>query len=219
MRCNRGRKGKTSMVKLPLLVLSVIGLASCARADGLFSVPTAQNPDKSQIQFSLEQDASGTSFRSPDTLRLATVQYGLTKRLAVGFDLRLSGKTKIEPNIALALTRPKAPVALNIGFQNVGVRSFGEQPYLVASRDFRAFSLHSGLTHDSNGTHGMIGAEKHFGKRFEILGDYIGGRGNFATIGAQFTLAKDVGLEAGYMIANSRSDTNGLYLSLERDFH
>jgi len=181
-------------------------------------VPTAQNPDKGEIELVIEQDASGTSFNSSDTLRLASVEYGLTKRLAVGFDVRLSGKAKIQPNIALALTRPGASIGLNIGYQNVGVRSFGEQPYVVASRDFKTFSLHGGATHDSNGTHGMIGFEKHFRQRFEILADYIGGRGNFATIGAQLGLAKDVNLEAGYMIANSRSDTNGLFLSLERDF-
>ncbi len=38
--------------------------------------------------------------------------------------------------------------------------------------------------------------EKDFGQRFEILADHLGGRGSFATLGAQV----------------------GLFLSLERDF-
>lgn len=196
----------------------VLLVPTSARAGGLFSIPTAQNPDQGETTFTIEQDASNTSFGSRGTLRLASIQYGLTKRLAIGFDTRLSGHAKIEPNIALVLTRPKSAIGVNIGFQNVGVRSFGEQPYIVASRDFASFSLHGGATHDSNGTHGMIGAEKRFGKKFEIMGDYIGGRGNFATVGAQVGLAKDLTFQAGYMFANSRSDTNGLFLSLERDF-
>lgn len=206
-------------LRATLALFALLLAPPLARADGLFSVPTARNPDKGETAFSIEQDASGTSFRSHDTLRLASVQYGLTKRLAVGFDTRLNGHAKIEPNIALVLTPPKSAIGVNIGFQNVGVRSFGEQPYIVASRDLASFSLHGGATHDSNGTHGMIGLENHFGKKFEVLGDYIGGRGNFATVGGQLSFAKNFNLEAGYMIANSRSDTNGLFLSLQRNFH
>lgn len=201
------------------LVALVLGLAPLAHADSLFSVPTAQEPDKGEVQFSLEQDTDRTSFRSPDTLRLATVEYGLFKRLSVGFDAELVGRSRVRPNISLLLTRDKAPVSAAIGFQNVGVRSFGEQPYAVLSRDFGGFSLHGGATHDSEGTHGMLGLEKPLGKRFEIVGDYIGGRGNYATVGGQLQIGKNLQLAAGWMFANSHDDSNGLFLSLERDIH
>jgi len=200
-----------------LLVSASLLAATSAHADGLFSIPIAQNPDKGATELIFEQDASGTSLRSPDTLRIGTVEYGLRRWLAVGFDSRLNGPFKIEPNIAVQLTREKSPIGVNIGYQNVGVRSFGEQPYAVASRGFGSFALHGGVTRDGNGVHPMFGLEKHFGARFEIMADSIGGAGNYSTFGGQLAVARNVSLAVGYMISNSRGDTNGLYLCIERD--
>lgn len=200
-----------------LIASTLLFVPLAARADGLFSIPVAQNPDKGTTELILEQDASGASFRSPDTLRIGTVEYGLTRQLAVGFDARLIGRGRVEPNFSLLLSRPKAAVNVALGYQNVGVRSFGEQPYVVASGNLGTFSLHGGLTRDSGGTHPMIGLEKHFGSKFELEADAINGAGNYITLGGQFALAKNANLAAGYMIANSRGDSNGLYLSIERD--
>jgi hypothetical protein len=195
-------------------VLALVFLhPSAASAQGLFSVPTADTLERRTWSLDLEQD-SGSRWNSPQTLRLTSLRAAVADFLTVGLDVRLTGATVIEPNASLRLTRKGAPLAFAVGYENVGVRSFGEQPYAVVSRQFPWGRAHVGWTHDDGGHHLMLGLEHPLCPLVSLQADAITDAGNFITLGAQINLPAHFTLTAGYMRANSRSDEDGVYLDL-----
>ena len=207
-------------VALVLAALGFISPHSRAEAQSLFSIPTAESLEKKKVTVNLEED-TGSRLRSPETLRLTSVRAGLTDRLTVGFDARLSDAFVVQPAFSLRLTRKDAPLAIKIGYENVGVRSFGQQPYIIGShawKNWKKTHLHLGLTHDQGRNYGMFGIEREVSSGLTLQADYISGSGDFLTVGVAKELGKNLTLTLGFIHANSRDDEDGVFLSAEYEF-
>jgi hypothetical protein len=99
------------------------------------------------------------------------------------------------------------------GFANVGVRSFGEQPYLTVAQTLRRVVLLTGWTRDSGHDRLMLGLDGKVSARWSAVTDWIAGSGNFASVGARYHFSGERTLTMGYLRPNSREDGDGVYLS------
>lgn len=186
-------------------------IASLGFAQGLFSVPNGDTLKGGTISTDLELDG-GPQLRDPRTLNILAVRYGVCDRLTVGEDLLLTGTFQGAPNFSLGLYADKR-YALAGGYENVGVRSFGEQPYVTGSAKFGLARAHIGWTR-SNHSSLMLGAEYAATDRLSLMADTITGRDNFTTVGAQYGLTNAISLTAGFMHANDRVNGDGVFLDL-----
>src|SRR5437870_747818 len=138
-----GRSAPVVLLLGPLLVL----LASAGQADDLISVPGADPGDPGSLSFSLEYDG-GPSVHSSTALLLLSSGYDISRRLSLGADLLLAEGTRratvLSPNGSLLLLKTHGGLTARAGYQNVGVRSFGEQPYLSLSQPVRRLDLVAG---------------------------------------------------------------------------
>lgn len=206
--------------KITLAVALLAGmLAPRVCAQSLFSIPTAETLDARTLTIDVEQDG-GPQLHEPPTLRLATVRVGVTDRLTLGFDTKISGAWQVRPNFSFRLTKKDAPLSFAVGYENIGVRSFGEQPYAVASAKLGKARLHLGATRETGGLYrAMLGAERDLPHGLTLQADYINGDGNFFTVGAQKSLSHDFALTLGWMRANTRREPNGIFVDVSREIH
>ena len=205
-----GRNWTFASIKVAGCLILLLAAAAC-HAQGLFSVPSGDTLQQGTLSEDLELD-SGPQLRSPKTLNILAVRYGLVDWLTIGEDFLLTGTVQGQPNFSLGLYA-KGDLAVAGGYENVGVRSFGEQPYLSASLRVGAARLHTGWTR-SNHDSLMAGAEYAVKDWLSIQADTITGRDNFTTAGFQVALGSRAALSLGYMHANDRRNGDGLFLDL-----
>jgi len=200
-----------------LLVLVFLLGSGRAFADGLISVPTAEIPEAHTLAIDLEYDG-GRALDDPTALSLLALDASLTHRLAAGMDLRLSQGSRLTATPRAHVTYLLRPMTrglgLAAGFQNVGVRSFGEQAFVVASGQVGRTGLHLGWTQDSGHPRAMFGLEQSLGRGISAVSDWITGSGNFAGFGLAVPLASDRSLTLANLRANDRREGDGLFLDL-----
>lgn len=202
-------------ILISLVSLFMIFATSQVKAQGLFSVPTADTLPTKTWSFDLELD-SGSRLNSSETLPLTTMRLAATDFLTIGFDAKLKRSVVISPNISLRLTPQKAPLSFAIGYENVGVRSFGEQPYAVLSQRIQDGRVHAGWTKDKAGNYLMLGFEHPISKTINFQIDYITGKDNFLTTGVQISIPDQWSITLGYILPNSSHTEKGIFLDLGR---
>jgi hypothetical protein len=204
-----------------LLALAAAGGwgSGAARADGLISIPTAATLDPGQTSVDLQYNGAGRlDVRS--ALGLVSVQRGVLPGLAVGFDLLLTAGEEfvpaIRPNFAYVPLRRERGLSAAVGYENVGVRSFGEQPFVVLSEQQSYGSLHVGWTYepDGNNHRAMLGVDVPLRAGLDGMADYINGPENFANTGLSLDLGGGCGLTLAYMRANNRHRPDGIFIDL-----
>jgi hypothetical protein len=191
-------------------LILLLATAAC-HAQGLFSVPSGDTLKQGTLSEDLELDG-GPRLRSPKTLTILAVRYGLVDWLTVGEDFLLTETVQGQPNFSLGLY-DMANLAIAGGYENVGVRSFGEQPYLSASLKVGSTRLHAGWTR-SNHDSLMTGVEYAANGWLSIQADTITGRDNYTTAGFQVAFGSRAALSLGYMHANDRRNGDGIFLDL-----
>lgn len=197
-----------SPFKLALIAL-FCALASFTFCQGLFSVPSGDTLSARALSLDLELDG-GPQLRDPRSLAITAIRYGVCDRLTIGEDFQFAGTVQGAPNFSLGLYADRR-FALAGGYENVGVRSFGEQPYLTGSFRAGLARVHVGWTR-SNHHSLMLGAEYAVTSRLSLMADTITGRDNFTTAGFQLGLTSKTSLSAGFMHANDRVNGDGLFL-------
>jgi hypothetical protein len=206
-----------SRMRLCLVVLSVLLWNGRASAGGLISVPTAEIPEPRTLAVDLEYDG-GSGLKDPTSLSLLSLDARLTGRLAAGMDVRLSQGDRFTATPRAHVTYLLRPITggwgLAAGFQNVGVRSFGEQAFVVGSARAHGTGLHVGWTQDSGHPRAMFGVEQPLGRGVTAVSDWITGSGNFAGFGLALPLGRDRSLTLAYLRANDRRQSDGLFLDL-----
>jgi len=202
-----------------VLAALALGWPGKASAQGLISIPSADALDRGQASLDLEYD-SAWSFSDPTALSLATVQYGVAKRLTMGLDVRLTQGSSFEPtvrpNFIYLLREKEQGLSVGVGIQNVGVRSFGEQPFLVLSQRWKRVNLHAGYTYEPDGGNhrAMAGAEVKLLPKLTWVTDYINGDGNFLASGLQVQLSPSTSVEVAYLHANDPAQEDGIFFDL-----
>jgi hypothetical protein len=208
---------RTAGGRSALLVLVLLFGSGRVFADGLISVPTAEIPEPHALSIDLEYDG-GPRLDDRTALSLFALDARVTSRLAVGMDLRLSQGDRLTATPRAHMTYLLRPITrgfgLAAGFGNVGVRSFGEQAFVVASGRARRTGLHVGWTQDSGHPRAMFGLEQPLGRDVTAVTDWITGSGNFAAFGLALPLGPDNSLTLAYLRANERSQGDGLFVGL-----
>jgi hypothetical protein len=143
---------------------------------------------------------------------LTTWRFGLTHWLTVGADVRLNRRVIVTPNFSLRLWR-SSRWSIAYGVENVGVRSFGEQPYLTVSHRAGRVRWHLGWTNDER-DRAMGGIEWQLTQRCTLQSDFIAGRGNFFAIGLQWSLSENLALTVAFLRPNARDDEQGVFVDL-----
>jgi hypothetical protein len=206
-----------SRMSLCLAVLAGLLGNGRAIAGGLISVPTAEIPEPRTLAVDLEYDG-GCGLQDPTSLSLLSFDARLTGRLAAGIDMRLSQGDRFTATPRAHVTYLLRPMTggwgLAAGFQNVGVRSFGEQAFAVASARAGRTELHVGWTQDSGHPRAMFGVEQALGRGVTAVSDWITGSGNFAGFGLELPLSSSRSLTLAYLRANDRRQCDGLFLDL-----
>jgi hypothetical protein len=205
-----------SAAAVSLLGALLVLPASDGRADDLISVPGADPGDPGSLSLSLEYDG-GPSIHSATALGLISSSCDISRRLSLGADLLLAEGTRrvtvLSPNGSLLLLRTRGGLTARAGYQNVGVRSFGEQPYLSLSQSVPHLDLVSGWTRDSGHDRLMVGLAGNLARRWSGLADWITGSGNFAAAGVRYSLPGNRTIAVAYLRANDRRDGDGLYVA------
>ncbi|MFA0732239.1 MAG: hypothetical protein LKKZDAJK_002968 [Candidatus Fervidibacter sp.] len=180
-----------------------------AFGQGLISVPTGDVLEQGTLSVDAELD-TGNRWRSPENLVLTTWRYGMTKWLTIGADVRLTRKVTAMPNFSVRLLR-SSHWAMAYGVENVGVRSFGEQPYLTLSYASGRGRWHLGWTNDER-DEGMTGMEWRLSRRLTLQSDFITGTGNFFALGFQYSLSESASLSIAYLRPNDRRNERGIFV-------
>jgi hypothetical protein len=197
-----------------VLVL-LLGGAAGGRADDLISVPGADRGDPGSLSLSAEYDGA-RGVRAPTALGILSTGYDISTRLTLGADLLLSRgarrTTVLSPNGSLLLFRTGGGLRARAGFQNVGVRSFGEQPYASVVQSVSRLDLVAGWTRDSGRNRLMLGLDGKLAPRWALLADWVTGGGNFAAVGMRYSFSEQRALTLGFLRANAREDGDGIYV-------
>lgn len=191
---------------LPILLLA---LGVPAHSQGLYSVPSGDTLPQNQFSTDLEYDGAP---RRSEMLSILHARYGPANWLTVGADAKLTGPTVLSPNFSLRVYQDRI-VSIAGGYENVGVRSFGEQPYATGSFTLGKARFHTGWTQGDRDEL-MVGFEFAATGRLSFQADTIGGKENFTTVGAQWFVDPRTSLTLGWMIANDPSAGNGLFIDL-----
>ncbi len=204
---------------LPLAVVAIFTFGawpSFARADDLISVPGTDRGEPGSISLSTEYDGAA-SLRSSTALWLLSAGYDVTPRLTLGADLLLTKgsrrTTVLSPNGSFLLLNSAHGLRARGGFQNVGVRSFGEQPYVSVSQSVRSVDLVVGWTRDSGHERLMLGVQGKLNARWSGVVDWITGSGNFAAVGARYQFAEGRSLTLAFLRPNQRGGEEGLFVA------
>ena len=182
-----------------------------AFSQGLISVPTGDVIEQGTLSVDAELD-TGNRWRSSEYLALTTWRLGVTKWLTVGVDVRLTRKIIATPNLSVRLLR-SSHWAIAYGVENVGVRSFGEQPYLTVSRALGRGRWHLGWTNDERDEL-MVGVEWRLSHRWTLQSDFITGDSNFFAIGFQYALTENASLSLAYLHPNDRHNERGIFVDI-----
>jgi hypothetical protein len=132
-------------------------------------------------------------------------------------DLLLSKGTRrtnvLSPNGSYLFLTSKHGLRARAGYANVGVRSFGEQPFVTVAQSARQADFLAGWTRDSGHDRLIVGLEEKLSEQWSGVADWITGSGNFAAAGARYHLSGSRAVTLAYLRANNRSDGDGIYLA------
>ena len=189
----------------------VWGIAAVIRAQGLISIPTADPfPSHSlSVDFQLNSDSR---LRSRDSLGLASFVYGISPILSAGVDIRLTGRPITLPNVSLQLCNGKQG-AVAVGYENVGVRGFGEQPFVVGTFGSGERRFHLGWTQDDR-NEAMAGIDFKIRRNLTLVADGITGSGNFVSAGFQFSISDTWSATLAYMHPNDPQVHSGIFVDI-----
>ena len=196
-----------------LLSLSDLALA----ADSLFNVPVAGTlqPRRLTSYFAV---GSGAGLDSEGTTALLTADYNVSRYLSAGITTRLTDGFSARPEGSVQFAPVGKPYAFAVGFASVGVRSFRTQPYAIGSTRFGDLGAYAGVTHDSYGTHPMLGVDYLLSRGFSLQGDWIHDDGSFLTVGGRYQWLRDFAIALGFSHADQERGGNGVFASLQKDF-
>src|SRR5262249_42049306 len=147
-----------------VLVGLMLLLPHPAAAQSLISVMTSDSLDKGQLGMDLAYNGAWRA-ADPTSLSLVTLQYGITSQLTMGVDALVTAggvfMPNIRPNMIYVVGNQENGLSGAIGYQNIGVRSFGEQPAIVLSERLKRLKLHAGYTYEPDGAahRVMLGVE------------------------------------------------------------
>jgi hypothetical protein len=207
-----------------LLAAAACGIVSwpvVARADDLMSAPGAAPGEPGSVSLGLEYDGS-SSIHTPTALGLFSAGYDFTPRFSLGVDLLLSKGTRrtnvLSPNASYMFLTSSHGLHARAGYANVGVRSFGEQPFVSFAQSMRQTDIIAGWTRDSGHDRLILGLEGKLSEQWSGVVDWITGSGNFAAAGARYHLSESRAATLAYLHANARSDGDGIYLAYAFSF-
>ncbi len=198
---------------LGVVLLASIG--SSVFGQGLFSIPSGDVLPPGLIAADYQLNGARV-LNSADTFAILGLRFGLTNRLTIGADFLTTGTAAGSPNISLSIIQ-NGFYSAAIGYENVGVRSFGEQPYAAASLNIRPVRLHIGWTRGDSDS-AMFGLEYATHNNLVLQVDTITGNDNFTTVGIQWNMSDSAALAIGEMVPNERSAGDGLFVDLSYTF-
>ena len=201
--------------------------ALCPRAEaapnGLTQIPIAKVFADGVASFSLarsEQSSKTTTY---------TTQYGIDNKLEVGLDYQAapSEQRTLLSNVKyLVAHRPGRLPDMAFGLANLAT---GQKaiPYFVATTQPRATGFSLGAIRPNNGGayYGMAGISYSVTPTIQIVGDEIGGRADYSTIGVIASLTRTVSLNVAYAQPNTAGSAadgfvpRGYVVNLAYTFH
>jgi len=194
-----------------------------AAPNGLTQIPIAKVFGDGVASFSIAQTqetTQGTTF---------TTQYGVDNNFEVGIDYQASPadqKTFLTNVKYLLAHNPGHIPDIAIGLTNLAT---GQKavPYAVATTQPRAVGISLGMTRPNSGNaaDGMAGISYNVTPRIEVVGDYIGGRESYGTLGIIANVTDKFSVNVAFARPNSShadeggTNPNGYIVNLAYTFH
>ena len=211
--------GMTACGTLVLLVFSVAAPVppACGAPNGLTQIPIAKVFGDGVASFSVAravQQSQTTTY---------TAQYGVGNVFEFGVDYQAAPpqqKTLLGNVKYLLAHRPGRLPDVSLGMTNVAT---GQKavPYAVATTQPSATGLSLGVIRPGgSGYEGMAGVSYNVTPTIEFVGDLIGGRQNYGTLGVIASLTKTVTLNVAYAGPNDGGlNPRGYVVNLAYTFH
>lgn len=185
-------------VFLAAAVLSGFSIcAAFACYSGLLLIPTPDVVPSGDYSMELQNDFS-TPVRSDNRVSWLNSEYGIMRKLEFGLDLDISpsSDSDVIANAKYVFEvggRRKVPLA--VGSCNMNPR-FRSATYLVAGPSFGFGRVSLGVMKNGS-TQWFAGIDRALNDKWSIMADYINGRENYWSIGANYALTDHFSILAG----------------------
>lgn len=200
----RSQRNQSPALIALLLAISVMTPSPCsATFSGLIQIPTTDHLAPNEYNLTL-QFVGPLPSPSPD-FTLVETQFGVGRRAEVGIDFVTGDQPPSWPllnakYVVLAGRKRQPSMALGIGAIGTSLTTL---PYAVVSQDFGDFGGHIGLFSSKSGGRWFGGLDRAVSGTTTIEADYVSGAGNFAALGAVYSLNPSLSVQGGVLFPNS----------------